>query len=56
MNTGTRGAFPTMITPYKKDGSVDWNAVAAMTEWYWRKGCQAVADPAMPPVCAGWMC
>ena len=29
-----RGAYPTMITPYNSDGSIDYGAVKALTEWY----------------------
>ena len=38
----THGAFPTMITPYNVDGSVDYAAVSALVEWYWRKGCDGI--------------
>lgn len=36
------GIFPTMITPYNRDGSVDYNGVEALTEWYWKKGCDGI--------------
>lgn len=36
------GAFPTMITPYNTDGSVDYGAVKALVEWYWNKGCDGI--------------
>lgn len=36
------GAYPTMITPYNTDGSIDWSAVAALTEWYYDKGCAGI--------------
>ena len=36
------GAFPTMVTPYNKDGSVDYGAVVALTEWYHEKGCDGI--------------
>lgn len=36
------GAYPTMITPYNRDGSVDYGAVKALTEWYFRKGCAGI--------------
>ena len=36
------GTYPTMITPYRNDGSVDWEAVDALTEWYWRAGCDGI--------------
>lgn len=34
--------FPTMITPYKKDGSVDYDTVERYVEWYFHKGCTGV--------------
>ncbi len=36
------GAYPTMITPYTKNGAVDYGAVKAMTEWYFEKGCDGI--------------
>lgn len=36
------GAYPTMITPYKKDGSVDLNTAAAYVRWYFEKGCAGI--------------
>lgn len=36
------GAYPTMITPYNEDGTVDYGAVNALTEWYWEKGCDGI--------------
>lgn len=32
------GVYPTMLTPYNEDGSVDYSAIAAMTEWYIAEG------------------
>ncbi len=37
-----RGAFPTMITPYNTDHTVDYGAVAALVEWYWKEGCGGI--------------
>ena len=37
-----KGVYPTMITPYNKDGKVDYGAVKALTEWYWEKGCHGI--------------
>ncbi|MBQ8333311.1 MAG: dihydrodipicolinate synthase family protein [Clostridia bacterium] len=37
-----RGAYPTMITPYNTDGTVDYGGVAALTEWYWHMGCGGI--------------
>ena len=36
------GAYPTMITPYNENGTVDYGAVKALTEWYWEKGCDGI--------------
>ncbi|MBQ8508410.1 MAG: dihydrodipicolinate synthase family protein [Clostridia bacterium] len=36
------GAYPTMITPYNEDGTVDYGAVKALTEWYWQQGCDGI--------------
>ncbi len=36
------GIFPTMVTPYKKNGEVDYQGVEALVEWYWKKGCDGI--------------
>ena len=36
------GIFPTMITPYLKDGSVDYQGVETLVKWYWDKGCDGI--------------
>lgn len=38
----TYGVYPTMITPYRKSGEVDTAALEALTEWYWRQGCDGI--------------
>lgn len=38
----TYGVYPTMITPYRKNGAVDDAAVEALTEWYWKRGCDGI--------------
>lgn len=40
--TYNRGAYPTMITPYNNDGTIDWGGVEALTEWYWKMGCDGI--------------
>ncbi len=35
-------AFPTMVTPFNKDGSVDTGAARAMTDWYFENGCGGI--------------
>lgn len=37
-----RGVYPTMITPYNNDGNVDYGAVKALVEWFWKKGCEGI--------------
>ena len=34
--------FPTMITPYNKDGSVDYETVTKYVDWYFEKGCTGI--------------
>lgn len=36
------GNYPAMITNYLPDGSIDYNSVEKLTEWYWEKGCAGV--------------
>lgn len=36
------GAYPTMITPYNKDGSVDLDTAAEYVRWYFRNGCAGI--------------
>eukprot|EP01147_Barroeca_monosierra_P009518 gene9518-1752_t len=33
------GCFPTVITPMKEDGTIDYCRLKALTEWYIRSGC-----------------
>lgn len=34
--------FPTMITPYKKDGTVDFETAEKYVDWYFQKGCTGI--------------
>ncbi|MBQ4290074.1 MAG: dihydrodipicolinate synthase family protein [Clostridia bacterium] len=36
------GIYPTMITPYNKDNTVDVGALRALTDWYWEQGCGGI--------------
>ncbi len=36
------GVYPTMITPYKKDGSVDIETAEKYVRWYFEKGCAGI--------------
>ena len=40
--TLTRGVYPTMITPYNRDGSIDHGAAEAIVDWYAANGCKGV--------------
>lgn len=32
------GVYPTMITPYTEEGSIDWNTLEALVEWHIERG------------------
>jgi len=32
------GVWPTMITPYREDGRIDWNALEKLVEWHIERG------------------
>ena len=38
----TYDIFPTMITPYNSDGTVDYKTAERYVEWYYKKGCNGV--------------
>lgn len=38
----TYGVYPTMITPYRKNGEIDYTAIEMLTEWYWKCGCDGI--------------
>ncbi len=37
-----RGVYPTMVTPYRADGTVDLAAVRALVRWYSAMGCDGI--------------
>jgi len=37
-----KGAYPTMITPYCADGSVDYATAEKYVQWYYDKGCNGI--------------
>lgn len=37
-----RGVYPTMITPYTKDGAVDYEAAKQLVTWYGQQGCNGI--------------
>ena len=37
-----KGVYPTMITPYDKNGEIDYGAVKALVDWYIEKGCKGI--------------
>ncbi|MBQ3707164.1 MAG: dihydrodipicolinate synthase family protein [Clostridia bacterium] len=42
MNPTKTQAFPTMVTPFCRDGSVDLGAARAMVDWYYENGCGGI--------------
>ncbi len=38
----THGAYPTMITPYTKDGQVDYETAKKYVEFYYESGCRGI--------------
>ena len=34
--------FPTMITPFTAENTVDYDGVDALVEWYWKNGCDGI--------------
>ncbi|MGN0179979.1 MAG: dihydrodipicolinate synthase family protein [Monoglobaceae bacterium] len=36
------GVYPTMITPYDKNGEIDYAAVKNLVEWYIENGCRGI--------------
>ncbi len=37
-----RGVWPVMLTPFQNDRSIDWEALAALTEWYLQAGAAGI--------------
>ncbi len=42
MNKIPNGVYPTMLTPFTKDNKIDYNGVAALLEWYSKKGVDGI--------------
>lgn len=42
MQENRKGIYPTMLTPFTRDGDVDFDGVKKLTEWYWKKGCDGI--------------
>ncbi|MBQ7792788.1 MAG: dihydrodipicolinate synthase family protein, partial [Clostridia bacterium] len=36
------GIYPTMITPYKRSGEIDFDNVRKLVDWYIEKGCSGI--------------
>lgn len=36
------GAYVTMLTPYDKDHNIDYGAVEALVDWYWKSGLDGI--------------
>ncbi len=41
------GSFPTMITPFHEDGSIHWDMLARLVEWYIRAGSAGLFSPCL---------
>lgn len=42
MNGIKKGIWPTMITPYDREGRVDLNAAKRIVDWYARRNCDGI--------------
>ena len=42
MDTLKKGVWPTMITPYNSDGSVDYGAIRGVVDWYRMNGVSGI--------------
>lgn len=42
MEKNRKGIYPTMLTPFTKNGEVDYEGVKQLTKWYWNKGCDGI--------------
>ena len=42
MNSSAKGAWPTMVTPYNSDNTVDYGAVRELVRWYHENGCAGI--------------
>ena len=42
------GVYPTMLTPYRADGSIDICTAEKYVEWYFSKGCAGILHSAVP--------
>ena len=42
MHKVAKGIYPVMITPYREDLSIDWQAVDSAVEFYIQQGCTGI--------------
>ena len=42
MHKVAKGIYPVMITPYREDLSIDWQAVDSTVEFYIQQGCTGI--------------
>ena len=42
MNVLKSGVYPAMITPYNPDGTIDYEGVDKLVDWYIKNGCSGV--------------
>lgn len=42
MNQINKGVYPTMITPYQKDGEINYEQAASLVDYYYNKGCKGI--------------
>ncbi|MBQ2433281.1 MAG: dihydrodipicolinate synthase family protein, partial [Clostridia bacterium] len=42
MNAIASGIYPVMITPFSKNGGIDFEAVDRLTEFYIQNGCHGI--------------
>lgn len=42
MRQYNKGVYPTMITPFTKNGEIDYDGAERITDWYMEKGCDGI--------------
>ncbi len=42
MRQYNKGVYPTMITPYTKNGEIDYEGAERIVDWYMEKGCDGI--------------
>lgn len=44
MRQYNKGVYPTMITPYTKNGEIDYEGAEHIVDWYMEKGCDGIFE------------